>query len=274
MSGVIRSILKGDGRFAIIGVPCFLRAVRKAQQKIPALGLRTPYLIGLACNLELGKRYVEFIRKKMNLKDSIQQIKFRKKMPGGSPYYFEVLTSGGERVTVRAHEKGLISLAFFTPFFSNKACEFCDDHFAEEADVVLMDAWLPQYSQDWRGTNFLIVRNSEIEKVLKAGADQGDLFIKTVTVEDIIKSQRAPVYRKKTRAAQQKWLLERRDKNAAFIRLPSQKPSLATEISIIAEDFWRKLSEAECNKTFLIRIYFLTKKIATLFRNYFRPFLG
>lgn len=40
-----------------------------------------------------------------------------------------------------------------------KACDFCDDVFAETADIALGDAWLPEYVQDGNGTNVVVTRN-------------------------------------------------------------------------------------------------------------------
>lgn len=37
------------------------------------------------------------------------------------------------------------------PVVHPRACNYCDDVFAECADVTCMDAWLPEYSQDHRG---------------------------------------------------------------------------------------------------------------------------
>jgi len=38
-------------------------------------------------------------------------------------------------------------------FFKLNACNFCDDIFAELADVVFMDAWIDPYIYDSKGTN-------------------------------------------------------------------------------------------------------------------------
>src|SRR3546814_15744475 len=61
--------------------------------------------------------------------------------------------------------------------FQLGACDFCDDIFAETADVCLGDAWLPQYDSDWRGTNIVISRHADIEQLLSEGARSGKILL-------------------------------------------------------------------------------------------------
>src|SRR3546814_7702076 len=61
--------------------------------------------------------------------------------------------------------------------FQLGACDFCDDIFAETADVCLGDAWLPQYDSDWRGTNIVISRHADIDQLLREGARSGEIML-------------------------------------------------------------------------------------------------
>ena len=38
-------------------------------------------------------------------------------------------------------------------YFKHNACNFCDDVFGETADITFMDAWLPEYVRDYKGTS-------------------------------------------------------------------------------------------------------------------------
>ena len=57
--------------------------------------------------------------------------------------------------------------------FQPAACNSCDDVFAETADVVFGDAWLPQYTDDWRGTNVVVTRSPEADRILADGVRDG-----------------------------------------------------------------------------------------------------
>jgi hypothetical protein len=76
-------------------------------------------------------------------------------------------------------------------FFKYKACDYCDDVFAETADVVIGDAWLPQFDADWRGTNVLVVRHPLFADILTAGAAQSRIHIAPMTADMAAASQRA-----------------------------------------------------------------------------------
>ena len=81
--------------------------------------------------------------------------------------------------------------------FKYKACDFCDDVFAETADVVLGDAWLPEYVQDSYGTNVVVTRNDNIQQLIVNARSEGRLVLDDVGVEKAIQSQDAGLRHRK-----------------------------------------------------------------------------
>jgi hypothetical protein len=75
--------------------------------------------------------------------------------------------------------------------FQLNAWNYCDDIFAETADVVIGDAWLPEYRTDWRGTNVVVIRNRLIEEILLKAVDCGDIALDKLTVDRVSSSQDA-----------------------------------------------------------------------------------
>src|SRR3546814_4465059 len=73
--------------------------------------------------------------------------------------------------------------------FQLGACDFCDDIFAETADVCLGDAWLPQYDSDWRGTNIVISRHADIDQLLREGARSGEILLEDINADLMAQSQ-------------------------------------------------------------------------------------
>jgi hypothetical protein len=57
--------------------------------------------------------------------------------------------------------------------FTPRPCFFCDDVFAETADLVAMDAWIPPYINDWRGTTLIVARSREAMRLVEGVADDG-----------------------------------------------------------------------------------------------------
>ena len=48
--------------------------------------------------------------------------------------------------------------------FKYKACDFCDDVFAETADVVVGDAWIPKYLT--QGNSLVVTRSSLFDSLI------------------------------------------------------------------------------------------------------------
>ncbi|NVL90286.1 MAG: Coenzyme F420 hydrogenase/dehydrogenase, beta subunit C-terminal domain [Desulfobacterales bacterium] len=74
-------------------------------------------------------------------------------------------------------------------YFTPNACNFCDDVFAECADVVFMNAWLPEYFSDYRGYNIVLIRDLQILEVLAGAAKKKEVFLKKLDVSKAISSQ-------------------------------------------------------------------------------------
>ena len=79
-------------------------------------------------------------------------------------------------------------------YFKQNACNFCDDIFGELADVTFMDAWLPEYIKDYRGTSLVIARTPLVIKILE---NSQECTVKHINVNEIIKSQRGVIHKKR-----------------------------------------------------------------------------
>jgi coenzyme F420 hydrogenase subunit beta len=73
--------------------------------------------------------------------------------------------------------------------FQLPACDYCDDIFGETADACFGDAWIERYASDWRGTNVVVVRDPEMQRLMQKGRDQGELELDEVLLADVIQSQ-------------------------------------------------------------------------------------
>ena len=70
-----------------------------------------------------------------------------------------------------------------------EACNYCDDIVAETADLTIGDAWLPQYSFDWRGKNMVISRNPSLTSILEAAEKNGYVALEKMTASDAADAQ-------------------------------------------------------------------------------------
>jgi hypothetical protein len=73
--------------------------------------------------------------------------------------------------------------------FQPEACNFCDDIFADTADIVFGDAWLPEYENSWEGTNIVIARNPKLLEILQSSKSREEIFLTEVPLSSVLDSQ-------------------------------------------------------------------------------------
>lgn len=180
-------------RFAIVGIPCFIKAVRLLARQDPALASSVAYCIGLVCGHLKSAAYAEFIGWQLGVPPSdIGSIEFREKTPGQKANHYTARVTN--RLSGESRAKPMTELqggSWALGFFKQKACEYCDDMIAETADVVVGDAWLPRFVDDHRGTNIVVIRHPDISRLVGDAIAAGRLALEPATAEIIAESQRS-----------------------------------------------------------------------------------
>ena len=186
MSGVIRHVIDHPGRYAITGLPCFIKAIRLAQQRNKKLKERIVVTIGLVCGQLKSRHFTDYIATLAGVQGEVTAVRYRGKSPDqpASNYHYTFKTADGNERKISWNEG--ISEAWTNRWFTPNACNYCDDVFAECADVVCMDAWLPEYSRDSRGTSLVLVRSPVVQRIIEGGAG---ITLNSIPVEKIIQSQ-------------------------------------------------------------------------------------
>lgn len=179
-----------DKKYAVVGIPCYIKAIRLLCNKNAELNMSLKYFIGIFCGHLKSKAFAELLSWQQGIPpDSLKNINFRVKNSFGtaSRYNIKVTSSNGiERMAQTGHLYGTDwGLGLFKP----NACEWCDDIAAEVADIVFGDAWLPKYVADPKGTNIVISRNRDISAFLKEGLSEQRLVLDNIAIEDIIQAQ-------------------------------------------------------------------------------------
>lgn len=190
LNEALKVVEESDKRFAIIGVPCYIKAARLLSDKDPILRQRLRFFIGLVCGHMKTQNFGRSLAWQLGVHPrDLSAVDFRVKCPDrpSSSYDFEAQATDGS--IVRAPTRDLVGSNWGHGAFQPEACNFCDDIFAETADVVLGDAWLPQYTQDWRGNNIVVSRNSEIDSIIRKGIERGILTGEEVDIQVPIQSQ-------------------------------------------------------------------------------------
>lgn len=179
---------------------------------MPRLKENIPVLLGLACGQQRGKGFAEYlVRRAGQGMDSVRRISFREKREGqpATKSHFAVWTERSA-FPYRVERSDGYGLAWSRSYFKQDACNYCDDVFAEVADAAFMDAWLPGFREDPRGTSIVIARSRLCADLLSDGARSGALSIVPIDIRDVIRSQQGCLHVKRDGAALQLSLNENR----------------------------------------------------------------
>lgn len=166
MSEVLEYVMKNDGTYAITALPCYAKAIRLAQEKNSKLRKRIKIVIGLVCGQMKTKEFTHTLAKDVLGTDRLKSVGYRIKQENKYAVNFAyefVAEKNGLKGSIDRANINLWESRAFTP----NACNSCSDVFAHCADVVLMDAWLPEYIKDYRGHTLVIARTNEIKNMLE-----------------------------------------------------------------------------------------------------------
>ena len=224
---------------AVVALPCQAKALRNAMQYQPKLRKKLKYILGLVCGQQKSTNFADYLAAKSQV-DSLCSIDFRKKKSGRPNGNFGVSLIGGQRsksLTFSDYGKEWSFKMFTLP-----ACNVCDDIFAETADVVLMDAWLPEYQASDKGENLVIVRNKEFDSLLK-----GISTVHSIEPERVVLSQSYVVHTKRKwiqtalKYYQQHQLLSPRKREVLLQQpelLETYLNKVKTDISLHTDQLW------------------------------------
>lgn len=192
MSGILRLIRSEPGRYAVVGVPCFIKALRLLQREDPVLKERIVVTLGLFCGHMKSASFVDSFAWQMDVDpEAVTRVEYRLKDPSrpASTYTAELTLRDGSQV--RRDWWNLADGDWGAGFFQYSACNFCDDVTAETADLSFGDAWVEPYSSDGRGTNVVVARSPEMEALVEAAVQEGRLSLEPVDPEFIRRTQAA-----------------------------------------------------------------------------------
>ncbi len=177
ISETIKSIREHNERVAIVCLPCQATALRMAIKKDAVLRKSIFYIIGLVCGGLPGKSMVEYIARDLGCEPStIRHISFREKDEGIKCNNVQIkIYTDNKTYTSRFHNGESFGFVYLNHILHNPVCNVCTDVFAEHADIVFGDAWFENLKDDEYGTSTCIVRNSELNEIMKEIANPGDI---------------------------------------------------------------------------------------------------
>jgi len=184
MAALDEIIRDRKGRYIVVGLPCHLHGVRKAQLRMKKLQGRL-LTIGLFCGAQRTLGGVDYLLDQMGVrKEDVVAIDHR---GGGWPGRMRVELRDG---THRDLEQQSYS---DNPIYVSNTptrCLTCSDGLAELADIACGDAWLPEVlAKDTIGTSIILTRSEAGDELLRAACDAGLITLDSTTRDKVIESQ-------------------------------------------------------------------------------------
>ncbi len=181
-------VFKENGRFAVVGLPCHIHGIRKAQRVLKVFEERIVLHIGLMCSHTVNFKGTEFLLEKRGIqKDQVREISYRGK---GWPGEMSIELEEGSSLSIpymggwNAYWS-IFSFFLFTPL----RCMTCPDLTNELADVSLGDAWLPELKLDRLGKSVIMARTRVGADLLKSISSAGKISLRKVGTEEVKQSQ-------------------------------------------------------------------------------------
>ena len=192
LSQVLHDIRATPGRYAVVGVPCFIKAIHLLRRVDPLIRERVTHTLGLFCGHMKSAAMVESFAWQLGTEmERVRALDYRIKDETRPANWYRAhldLQDG------RSAEQDWWHFAdgdWGAGFFQNPACNWCDDVVAETADIAFGDAWVEPYSSDGRGTNVAIVRSKQLKAMIEQARAAGRLSLEDVDAEFIVRTQAA-----------------------------------------------------------------------------------
>lgn len=213
MSEVIAQMRDVPGRYAVIGVPCFAKAIRLVARQDAVIAKRLRFVLSIVCGHLKSASFAQAIAWQMGVEPGqLTGIDFRTKLEGRKASRYGATVTGlreGEPVEVTRPMEGLAGANWGHGLFKLKGCEFCDDVLGETADAVVGDAWLPAYDADPKGANVVILRDPVLLDLVTAAAAEGRLHLDPLSADEVAASQAGGLRHRRDGLAYRLWRADR-----------------------------------------------------------------
>lgn len=190
LAGIFDYVVANQGNYVLTGLPCFLKSVRLFQNTNIVVKDRIKFLIGITCGGLKSRFFTEYLAWKLDIMPTyIVNPEYRVKTfaKTAGDYSFSV----NKDLKLESIKMSTIGDTWGNGSFKANACDYCDDIFAELADISVGDAWIDPYIQDKGGANIIIVRSKLIDNIVKKGIINSQLTLVNESEDRIISTQKA-----------------------------------------------------------------------------------
>lgn len=191
MADALKQVENLDGPIAVVGVACFIKAIRLRQNQDENFNKKVAFTIGIICGGVKSEFFTHYLAGRVGIDaPDIVEPEYRIKVldSDAGDYKFGCKSSNDDKSVneIRMREVGDM---WGSGLFKARACDFCQDVTSELADISLGDAWIPPYRQEGEGTNIIISRSALADRLLNEGEKLDEIFLEAITEEQVYASQ-------------------------------------------------------------------------------------
>lgn len=158
----IKELKDLPGRYAVVAIPCQVRAIRALMARDPGLAKKFNPVIGLFCRGNVNAEfYDDFFKKRGLSADNIDQVKILRGHTSGN-------------VNISLKDGGETSIPFMSMnsyrlagIHAKALCAWCDEHKSEGADISVGDIFSKEFKQKAVKHSSLIPRTEEMAVLMQ-----------------------------------------------------------------------------------------------------------
>ncbi len=180
----LKAVLENEGKYAVVGLPCHLHGLRKAQVLNKRLREQIVLCLGIFCGNTISFLGTEYLLNQLGVrKEEIEKLDYRcDGWPGNLTIY---LKGNRKKISIPYMKYHDNMFGSFTPY----RCTLCSDKLAELSDISFGDAWFPEFFVDKLGKSLLIVRNKEANYILHKIMSLGMAELNEITIDKLMQLQ-------------------------------------------------------------------------------------
>lgn len=188
---MLNHVMKDGGRYILVGLPCHIHGVRKAQRMVSQLNQRIVLTISLFCGMNFTYRHIQWLVRNLGIANKkINSIRYR---GYGFPGDMSITT---EESTVSCSYREYFINAFKLP-----RCTICPDTFGELSDISIGDAWLPEHAHERNGLNVVIERTPVGREIIQKAIGASVVHLEQLSQARVIKTnERIAIFKKNNEA--------------------------------------------------------------------------
>ncbi len=225
LNTILKEVLKTEGRYALVGLPCHIQGLRKAFSINEKIRERVILTCGLMCSYNRNFLAIDYVLYRLGIKkEDVAKLDYR-----GEGYL------GNLGIYLKdGTKKSVPFIEYYTnwlkSYFYIPRCSLCADHTAELADISFGDNWMPMFRTESIGNSILISRTKMAESLLNALEKNSKIVLVKANYEEVIQSKKGAITRKKhylfSRMNVYKWLYRK--------KIPKYNIQMPTQFSLFS----------------------------------------